>query len=142
MTPVLDHLRQRASALVRNRLLHEGSRCVRASGRDDAVAGGAVSRSRVPCEYVVNHNTGETISLEEARLKIGEWQPESERAELAAFLANTDPLDLRSRDFQSAESGAVSLSRGVALVPAPALAPGKPRQSAQRGPSGFQGAPA
>lgn len=63
------------------------------------------------------HPTGERMSIEVARARAGEWQPESERDELREFLAGTaDPADaasLLSRDFTSIETGAVCLSRGV-----------------------------
>ena len=82
--------------------------------------GGCAERpAPLAVDYVHNHNTGERCSLEVARLHIGEWQPESERAELAEFLADRDPGDPaaeRSRDFTPLGSGAVVLSRGVRFI--------------------------
>lgn len=110
MTPrarLLEDLRERVADVVR--------------GRDTETP----ECSAAPCpnrepesavfEYVINHVTEQRIPIEQARLKVGEWQPASERAELAAFLAPTDRLELGSRDFESFESGCVVLSRGVEL---------------------------
>jgi hypothetical protein len=78
-----------------------------------------------PLDYVVFHPTGERMSIEVARSRVGEWQPESERDALRAFLAGTaDPdvtASLESRDFTSIETGAVCLSRGVRWVSPPAV---------------------
>lgn len=101
----------------------------------------------VPVDYVRNHVSGEEYTLEVARLLVGEWQPESERAELAAFLADRDPSEeaqLASRDFTPLSTGAVVLSRGVRFEAPPAVSPhpaGGRRPSGGRS-TGYAGASA
>lgn len=108
-------------------------------------AGRAAKPGPLAVDYVRNHVSGEEYPLETARRLVGEWQPESERAELRAFLVDRDPSDPasnESRDFSPLGSGAVVLSRGVRFVAPPAVSvdpPGERTPSASRT-TGYTGA--